>query len=122
MAMMVIMVLDDVNKLEDVTSAWRGAGSCGITILESAGAGRLSGLSGARDDLPLFPGLRAILAAQEVHHRTLFTVLGDEVDLEAFFDATEAVVGSFDDPYTGVIVALPTVGVRGAVKRSSSCP
>jgi|YNPNPStandDraft_1061719.scaffolds.fasta_scaffold01484_11 hypothetical protein len=116
MATLIIMVLDDVGKLQDVMDTWRKAGSCGITILESSGAGRLARM-GARDDLPLFPGLQSILSHQETHHRTLFTVVGDDVDLKAFFDATEAVVGSFSDPGTGIIVALPVLDVRGDKKK-----
>jgi hypothetical protein len=53
------------------------------------------------------------MAHQEVHHRTLFTVVNSEVDVEAFFDATEAVVGSLDGPHTGFIWALPVIAVRG---------
>lgn len=117
MATLILMVLDDVSKLQDVMDTWRKAGSSGITILESSGAGRLARM-GARDDLPMFPGLQSILSHQEVHHRTLFTVLGDDVDLDAFFDATEAVVGRFSDPNTGIIVALPVLGVRGDKKRA----
>lgn len=113
MGKMILMVLDDLEKLEDVLQAWRKAGSHGITILESSGVGRLLGWHGARDDLPIFPRLRHLLASREVHHRTLFTVVGDDVDVEAFFDATEAVVGSFDKPNTGVIFALPVFAARG---------
>lgn len=113
MSLMVIMVLDDIDKLEDVLFAWREAGSGGVTILESTGAARFLANQGARDDLPLFPGLRSLFARQEVHHRTLFTILGDHVDVEAFFDATEAVVGKFADPHTGVIFALPVITARG---------
>jgi len=113
MPSMIMMVLNEVDKLEDVMRAWQDAGAGGITILESSGGARLLGHIGARDDLPLFPGLRSLMAHQEVHHRTLFTVVGPEVDVEAFFDATEAVVGPLDGPHTGLIWALPVIAVRG---------
>jgi hypothetical protein len=113
MPTMILMVLNDVDKLEDVSRAWQAAGAGGITILESSGAARLLGHIGARDDLPLFPGLRNLTARQEVHHRTLFTVVGAEVDIDAFFDATEAAVGPLDAPHTGLIWALPVIAVRG---------
>lgn len=115
MAKMIIMVLDDVEKLQEVTETWRRLGSCGVTILESSGAGRLA-LFGVRDDMPLFPGLRSIIEHQEVHHRTLFTIVDDNVDLEAFFDATEAIVGPLEEPNSGIIVALPVISVRGVRK------
>lgn len=120
MSTMVILVLDDVDKLEDVLIAWRESGSGGITILESSGAVRFLARAGARDDLPLFPGLRNLMSRQQVHHRTLFTILGDDVDVETFFSATEAVVGSFTGPHTGVIFALPVLTSRGLQKVRSA--
>ncbi len=113
MSTMVILVLDDVDKLEDVLVAWRKAGSGGVTILESTGAARLLARAGARDDMPMFPGLRNLLTRQEEHHRVLFTTLRSDVDIEAFFDATEAVVGDLERPHTGVIFALPVISARG---------
>lgn len=113
MPTMILMVLNDANKLAYVTHAWQAAGAGGVTILESSGAARLLGHIGARDDLPMFPGLRSLMAHQEEHHHTLFTVVGAEVDIQAFFDATEAVVGSLDGPHTGLIWALPVIAVRG---------
>ena len=116
MPTMILMVLNDVNKLEEVTCAWRDAGAGGVTILESSGAARSFGHLGARDDLPMFPGLRSLMAHHEVHHRTLITVVGADVDVEALFDATEAVVGPLEGPHTGLIWALPVIAVRGDQK------
>jgi hypothetical protein len=120
MPTMILMVLNDVDKLEDVMRAWHGAGAGGITILESSGAAHLLGHLGARDDLPLFPGLRNLMAHQEEHHRTLFTVVGAEIDVEAFFDATEAVVGPLVGPHTGFIWAVPVIAVRGGQKTAEA--
>jgi nitrogen regulatory protein P-II 1 len=120
MPTMILMVLNDVNRLEDVMRAWQGAGAGGITILESSGAAHLLGHIGARDDLPMFPGLRSLMAHQEVHHRTLLTVVGAEVDIEAFFDATEAVLGSLDEPHTGLMWALPVLAVRGGLRTAQA--
>jgi hypothetical protein len=116
MPTMILMVLNDVDMLEDVMRAWQNAGAGGITILESSGAAHLLGHIGARDDLPIFPGLRSLMAHQEVHHRTLITVVSGDVNVETFFDATEAVVGPLNGPHTGLIWALPVIAVRGDKK------
>jgi hypothetical protein len=113
MATLVILVLEDVNRLYDVMTAWHNAGSTGITILESSGAAHLLKHLGARDDLPLFPSVARLLAHQETHHRMLLTVLNGAVDVEAFFDATEAVVGPLDSHHSGIIFAVPVIAVRG---------
>lgn len=110
------MVLDDVDKLPAVLEAWHQQGAGGVTVIESSGMARLAA-EFARDDFPLFPGLRHLLQEREVHHRTLFTVLADGADLEAFFDATEAVVGPLDAPDSGIILALPVVAARGLARR-----
>ena len=113
MPTMVILVLDNVDKLEDVLTAWWDAGSPGITILESSGAARYMGRAGARDDLPIFPSLSSLLAHREIHNRTLFTVLRDGADLDKLFDATEAVLGPLEKPNSGIMFALPIVQARG---------
>ncbi len=113
MPTMVILVLDNIDRLEDVLTAWWDAGSPGITILESSGAARYMGRLGARDDLPIFPSLSSMLAHREIHHRTLFTVLPDGSDLDRLFDATETVLGPLDQPDSGIMFALPIVQARG---------
>lgn len=113
MPTMVILVLDNIDKLEDVLVAWWEAGSPGITILQSSGAGRYMAGQGARDDLPMFPGIRSLLAHREIHHRTLFTVLKDDDDVDRLFDATERVLGPLEKPNTGIIFALPVSKTRG---------
>jgi hypothetical protein len=112
MPKLIIMVLDDVDALPAVLEAWHRQGASGVTVLESSGMARLSVQHG-RDDFPLFPGLRNFLVGREVHHRTLFTVLDDDIDVNGFFAATEAVVGALDSPGTGIIMALPVLAVRG---------
>ncbi len=116
----VILVLDDIDRLEDVLDAWRMAGSRGVTILESSGMARLKAMH--RDDLPLFPSLSGLLQRREVHHRTLFTVLGDDVNVEAFFDATEAVLGPLDTHHSGIIFALPVLSSRGLNRDAGPAP
>lgn len=113
MSTMVILILLKLEQIEEVMRAWHKAGAGGITILESSGAGQYLADSGLRDDLPLFPGLRNLFVHQEVHHRTLFTVLPDSIDLEAFFDITEDVLGDLGKPNSGFMFALPVTMVRG---------
>jgi hypothetical protein len=118
MSTMVLLVLLDLDRLEEVMHGWHAAGAGGITILESRGAGHLLARHALRDDLPLFPGLRRLLESEELHHRTLFTVLPERVDLDAFFDATEAVLGDLDRPNSGFMFAIPVLKVRGENRKN----
>lgn len=118
MPTMVVLVLLRSEQVEDVMRAWPLAGAGGITILESSGAGQYLAESGLRDDLPMFPGLSSLFAQQEQHHRTFFTVLPDGVDVDAFMDATEAVLGDLNEPNSGFMFAVPVTNVRGHDRRS----
>jgi nitrogen regulatory protein P-II 1 len=66
-----------------------------------------------RDDLPLLPSLRDLLASEELHHRTLFTVVGDELALERVITATERVVGDLSRHHTGLLFVVPVTRVLG---------
>lgn len=113
MPTMVILVLDNVDRLEDVLTAWWEAGAPGITIVETSGAARYLTRNGPRDDLPIFPSLNAFLGYREIHHRTLFAVLPDGVPMEKLFDATEAVLGPLEQPDSGIMFAVPVLYARG---------
>lgn len=113
MPAMVILVLENVEKLDEVLVAWWDAGAPGITILESSGAARHLGRAGAREDAPIFPRLSDFFAHGERHHRTLFTILPDAVPLQRIFDATERVLGRLDTHNSGIIFALPVLAAQG---------
>jgi nitrogen regulatory protein P-II 1 len=110
MAKMILFVLDDPSKTVPVLEAWARAGVSGATILESSGLGRALQ---ARDDLPLIPSLRSVLAAQERTHRTLFSVLADAFDIDPLLAETEKVTGPLADPHTGILIILPVLRVVG---------
>lgn len=115
MAHLLVFVLDDVRLCSDLLKAWEEAGARGVTILESTGLGRLRGVM--RDDLPLLPSLRDLLVSQEMHHRTLFTVIEDEETLERLIATTEQIVGDLCGHHTGFLFVVPVTRVLGLTKR-----
>ena len=111
---MVVVVMSDVQKCEDVLDAWQKLGVSGVTILESLGAHRIQQARAMRDDLPLLPSLRHLLEGEEYHHRTAFVVLDDDFDLDGLIAATEqAVGGDFDAPDTGILFVVPVTRALG---------
>ncbi len=112
---LVVFVLDCTEQCPDLLHAWEEAGAVGITILESTGLRRMQ--AALRDDLPLMPSLRDLLAGQEMHHRTLFTVVPDEATVEAIIAATERVVGDLSRPNTGVLFVVPVSRALGLQKK-----
>ena len=118
----VIVVMPDLSKFHDVLDAWERCGVSGVTILESLGLHTVRQMKAARDDLPLIPSLRSLMESEEVHHRTAFTVLDDDFDLDRLVQATQRVVGDFTAPNSGLMVVLPVTrawGLRPHWKRQT---
>ncbi|NPV09770.1 MAG: hypothetical protein HPY83_17645 [Anaerolineae bacterium] len=105
MLQMLVLVLDNEEQFPEVLRAWREAGAPGVTVLQSTGPGRLQ--NALRDDLPLMPGLRDLLSSQELHHRTLFTILPDDEAVQRVVAATHEVVGDFSRHHTGLLFTVP---------------
>jgi nitrogen regulatory protein PII len=114
MAHLVVYVLDRIEQCGDILEIWDQAGAPGITILESTGLQRLR--RATRDDLPLLPSLRNLLASQELHHRTLFTVIEDEETVQRVIEATKTCVVDFNRPHTGLLFVVPVSQVYGLEK------
>jgi nitrogen regulatory protein PII len=110
---LVVAVLPNLERCQDVMDAWERFGVPGVTILESIGLHRLKQAFGRRDDVPLIPSLRHLVETEEYHHRTIFTVVGDDFDLDGLLAATEAVVHDFNAPDSGIVFVVPVTRVLG---------
>ena len=104
---MIVFVLHDTGKLADVLDAWEQAGVKGITIIPSAGVGRLRAEDILREDLPLMPSLEDLAEAPEKFNRTLVTMIECDEMIEKVVAATESVVGKLEEPNTGILVVVP---------------
>lgn len=114
MSDLLVLVLDDPHKCDEVIRAWLDQGVTGVTILNSAGLVYHSKQHRElRDDLPLFPGLDSILRGSEEPHRTILAVLPDGFDMDALAAATEEITGVLDEPETGIMFVVPIKRVWG---------
>jgi nitrogen regulatory protein PII len=119
MAYWVVLVLDDPDRTRDVLDAWEAAGAPGVTILDSSGLGRVR-RAGIRDDVPLMPSLSDLFRRQEDHHRTLFSVVKEQSQVDAIAEATQAVIGELDRGHTGLLFVIPVSQVYGLHKKRES--
>ena len=113
MPQLIVAVLTDAAQLEPLAQAWTAAGARGITMIDTAGMGRLGG-GWTRDDAPLFPSLRDLLDHGDPDHRTLFTVVDDAL-ADALIAAAQQVVGDFDAADSGFLFTVPvgrTLGLK----------
>jgi len=112
---LLVLVLDNPDQCTAILDAWGEAGVTGITIVESTGQARMR--KAMRDDLPLMPSLRDLLAGNELHHRTLFSIVADDEVLEQAIAATERITGALDSHDTGVLFVVPVTRVLGLKRR-----
>jgi len=112
MPKLVVAVVLDIGTCHDVIRVWEEAGVTGATILDSIGMRHM--LEHAqRDDLPLMPSLRSLLETEEYRHRTMLSVVPDDLDLDDLIRRTEAIVGDFDRADSGFLFVVPVLQVRG---------
>ena len=113
---LVLFVLHDPDYLEELLAAWEGLGVSGVTVLYSTGLGRLRQRKGMRDDLPLMPSLQDFYEAPEDLSRTLFTTVPEHDMVDALLAATRNIIGSLDDPNTGLLLVMPVAEAYGLNK------
>ena len=113
---MILFVLHDTDKLDELLAAWQEAGAPGVTVLESTGVGRIRQNEALREDTPLMPSLEDFYPDPEHMSRTMFTILKDEL-VQKVVDATYKAVGDLNEPNTGLLVVLPTIAAYGLEKR-----
>ena len=114
MAYLIVLFLDDIDKLPDILDAWHAIGVPGTTILQSTGGHRTrSWLSqvglGALDRL---------FDTEQIRRRTLLAAFDDETMKDKAIGEAERVMGGFDRPNSGLLVVLPLLQVIGMQKRS----
>ena len=112
---LVVLVLDDPDQCRAILDAWEAAGAPGVTILDSSGLGRVR-RAALRDDLPLMPSLSDLLQREEDRHRTLFSIIQEQSQIEAIAQATQAVIGDLDQENTGLLFVVPISQVYGLPK------
>ena len=108
---LVLIVLHEVSRLDEVMTAWREAGAPAITILDSVGTRELDEQA-SRDDLPLIPSIKHLLQAEDAPRKTMFAVVENDT-VDAIVDATEGVLGDLSEAHKGILLVLPLGRVIG---------
>lgn len=113
MSELIVLVLNDPGKTEDILTAWLAVGVSGATILNSRGLSHQLGRGDLRDDLPLFPSLDDLIRIREEEHRTLLAVVPDGFDVQVLVVETEKITGELDEPDTGILFTVPVTRAWG---------
>lgn len=110
MAFFLLLVIQDINKVDAVLEAWTAAGAPEATIIEG------TGLNHRRAAHIPMPYLYGSVAASVSANITLYSIVPDEETAEACLRAAEAILGDLDQSNTGIFAAWPLALVKGLKK------
>ncbi len=113
MAYLLVVILEDLNRLPQLLKAWRSIGVPGVTLLSSVGGYRTETWL-ARMGLS---ALSRLLEGGEVKQRMLLSLIEDEELLERAIAEADAIVEGFDRPHSGILFVLPVHHALGVRKR-----
>lgn len=108
---LVMFVLDDPERLDEVLEAWEAIDVSGVTIIESTGVNRrrLARQVGAT----FMAGINRLMSSDVENHCTLLTIVKGEAMVRACVEAAEKIVGDLNSPNSGVLAAWPVPYVKG---------
>ncbi len=109
---MIMCVVDDGNRLDDVLDAWKNIGVGGVTVIESTGLHRLRTIPAVAMRYTFG------LSNSERGNYTLFSVVEGEELVQSCLVATEKVLGNLSNPNSGIFTAWPLTIAAGVSKRS----
>ncbi len=108
---MIMFVLDDPQRADELLIRWEKAGVSGATMVESSGLHRR-----LRKLIPMRYVFQYGSDYVEESHLTFFAIVPDEATVQACLEATEALIGDLSRPNTGVFAAWPLSWVKGLSK------
>ncbi|MBQ6951278.1 MAG: hypothetical protein IJN44_07290 [Clostridia bacterium] len=108
-----IFVLNRTEHLEHLLQEFDKNGIIGATVLDSKGMARILH---SEEEMPLFYGLRSIVAPERRSSKTIFCVLNDD-KVELARKIVNQVTGGLDHPDSGIMFAVPVSFVEGLVKK-----
>lgn len=104
---LLLAVVNDPEKLDDILSGFLELGITGATIVNSEGMGRL-----LTHDIPIFAGLQTLISRSRPQNRTIFSVIEDE-KIEPALALLQDVCGDLNRPATGIAFTIPVDRVVG---------
>lgn len=104
---LLLAVVNDPDKLDEILSGYLELGITGATIISSEGMGRL-----LSHDIPIFAGLQTLISRSRPQNRTIFSVVSDD-KVDSALALLQDVCGNLEDPATGIAFTIPVNRVVG---------
>jgi len=104
---LLVVVINDPERVDDVLTGFLELGITGATVINSEGMGRI-----LPHQIPIFAGLRAVVGDDRPKNVTIFSVVAKDV-VHSAIELVKAVCGDLDAPSTGIAFVLPLDHVAG---------
>ena len=104
---LLLAVINDREKLDEILSGFLELGITGATIVSSEGMGRL-----LSHDIPIFAGLQTLISRSRPQNRTIFSVV-EEDKVDPAIALLQDVCGNLESPATGIVFTIPVDRVVG---------
>jgi len=104
---LLILILNKVEKLEEILEGYIEVGVTGATVVESVGMGHI-----LCDEIPIFAGLRFMFAGSKPQNKIVLSAVREE-KAEPAIRMVKKILGDMNNPGTGIIFTLPIENVEG---------
>ncbi len=109
---LIMLILDQPNKLIEILDAWNAIGIYGATILDSTGVFKLRTRQLNLPARYTFP----ISKIGEQGNYTIISIVPHEKIVQKCLEATEEILGDLNQPKTGIFSAWPLSMCKGLFK------
>ena len=104
---LLVLILNKVEKLEEVLEGFLEVGVTGATIIDSIGMGHV-----ISEEVPIFAGLRFMFAGAKPHNKMIFSVITDDKE-DPVITVLKKILGDLGQPGTGIVFTIPLDRVEG---------
>ncbi len=110
MNQLLVLILQDVDRTEEVLEAWRASGLGEITVVQSAGWRGYTDTT-TKDDIPLFPSMKDMVELEEAPSMILLALDDDETIIDSAIQRTKDALHNSGGPHRGRMLVLPVTKV-----------
>lgn len=105
---LLIAVINEEEKLDEILSGFLELGITGATIVNSEGMGRL-----LSHEVPIVAGLETLVKRSRPKNQTIFSVIREDDKVEGALALLQEICGDLDHPATGIAFTVPVTRVIG---------
>ena len=104
---LLVLILNKVEKLEEVLEGFLEVGVTGATIIDSIGMGHV-----ISEEVPIFAGLRFMFAGAKPHNKMIVSVITDNKE-DPVIKVLKKILGDLGQPGTGIVFTMPIDRAEG---------